>query len=348
MHQITVAGRDIGHGAPCFIIAEAGVNHNGDVELARRLIEIAASSGADAVKFQTFSARRLAAVSAPKAAYQKRSAEEGESQFEMLERLELPYEAHAMLQAYCREKKMVFLSTPFDEIDADFLRSIDVPAFKTPSGELTNHRYLRHIAAFGRPMIVSTGMATLAEVDAAAAVLNESNAAFALLHCVSNYPAAPETANLRAMNTLKRAFCVPVGYSDHTEGVDIALASVALGASIIEKHFTFDTSAPGPDHAASLMPSELRSLILSVRRVEQALGDGRKRPALPEAATADVARKSCVAARNIAAGEKLQPLDVVLMRPGTGIAPTFLDAVVGRTAIADIPKGTILQWDLFQ
>lgn len=344
---MNIAGRPIGPAAPCFIIAEAGVNHNGDITRAKELIEIAARSGADAVKFQTFSARRLAAVSAPKAAYQERGTQNSETQLEMLERLELPYHAHAALQEHCARNGILFLSTPFDEEDADFLRTLDMPAFKTPSGELTNDRYLKHIASFKKPMIVSTGMATLAEVDKAASVIEGEGAQYALLHCVSNYPADPATANLRAMHTLSRAFGVPTGYSDHTLGIDVAVASVALGAAILEKHFTFDASAPGPDHAASLEPAALRELILSIRRVESALGDGRKRPAPSEAATAAVARKSCVARRTIDAGAAVTIDDVAFMRPGTGIAPALFEGVVGRKARQQITAGTVLRWDMF-
>lgn len=346
-YRIEIDGKTISPDSPCYVIAEAGVNHNGDIDLARTLVDIAVDAGADAIKFQTFSAERLASRNAPKAGYQRSAGAPEESQYEMLARLELSADDHVTLKRYCASRGVTFLSTPFDELAADFLAELGVPAFKTPSGELTNLAYLRHIARFGKPMIVSTGMATLAEVDAAiSAIESGGSPPVALLHCVSNYPAAPEHVNLRAMHTLERAFGVPAGYSDHTNGIDVALASVAMGARIIEKHFTYDRSAPGPDHRASLEPAELKAMIASMRTIESALGDGRKRPAASEAATAAVARKSCVARRAVRSGAIIVHDDVTLKRPGTGIAPSMLSEVLGRTARHDIDEGTVLSWGM--
>ena len=339
--------RTIGAGRACFVIAEAGVNHNGDRARALALVDAAADAGADAVKFQTFVAARLVTPDAPKAAYQIAATGNDESQFAMLARLELSTDDHRALIARSRERGIMFLSTPFDEACADLLQRLDVAAMKTPSGELTNLPYLAHVARLRRPMIVSTGMATLAEVAAAVEAIESAGAPpVALLHCVSNYPAAAADVNLRAMGTLASAFGLPVGYSDHTQGIDIALASVALGACILEKHLTLDRNLPGPDHRASIEPDELRDLVRGIRRVEAALGDGRKRPAPSEAATAAAGRKSLVATRDISAGEALAGHDLTAKRPGTGIAPGLHSSVVGRRARTAIGAGTLLSWEM--
>ncbi len=340
---ISIGARRVGPDQPCFVIAEAGVNHNGDLELARRLVDAAAEAGADAVKFQTFSADRLATAAAPQADYQRRNTGIEESQRAMLHRLELTAEAHRELMARCRERGILFLSSPFDEDSADFLEELGVPAFKIPSGELTNVPFLAHVARKGRPLIVSTGMATLDEVRQAVETIRQAGSPpLALLHCVSSYPAQPADVNLRAMATLREAFAAPVGFSDHTDGVEIALAAVALGACIIEKHFTLDRNLPGPDHKASLEPAELTSLAAAIRRVEAALGDGVKRPAKCEADAARVARKSLVAARDLSAGSVLRREDLAIRRPGTGLPPSALARVVGMLAKEDIAAGTIL------
>ncbi len=342
-----LGGKWIGDGAPCFLIAEAGVNHNGERERALALIDIAAEAGADAVKFQTFSADRLATREAPKAGYQIETTGAEESQYEMLRKLELTIDDHRALMARCADRGIIFLSTPFDEEAADLLAELGVVAFKTPSGELTNTPYLRHVASFGKPMIVSTGMATIGECEAAVDAIAESgNPPLALLHCVSNYPATAETINLRAMATLGRAFRVPVGFSDHSVGIEIALASVALGAAVLEKHYTQDRALPGPDHRASLEPTELRALVHGLREVHASLGDGRKRPNAAEAPTASVARKSLVSKRAIEAGTVLTIADVTAKRPGAGIPIAMRDIVVGRTARVAIPAGTPLSWDM--
>lgn len=344
---IEIAGRSVGMGRPCLIVAEAGVNHNGRVELARRLVESAAAAGADAIKFQTFRAERLAVTQAAKAAYQLRTTGSSESQLEMLRRLELPPEAYPDLIAQCREKGILCMSSPFDEESADFLDTLDMPLFKIPSGELTNLRFLAHVARKGKPLIISTGMSTLDEVEAAFnTVVWEGNRQIILLHCVSGYPVDPKDANLRAMQTLAEAFGVPVGYSDHTLGIAVPLAAVALGACVIEKHLTLDRALPGPDHQASAEPDELASLVQGIRSVEKAMGHGRKEPAPSEAAVAQVARKSLVAAKDIPTGTKITADLLVLRRPGTGLPPGMLASVVGRTARRDIKAGTVVDWEM--
>lgn len=329
-----------------FVIAEAGVNHNGSIDLALRLVEEARQAGADAVKFQTFRAERLVSRSAQKAQYQKRNTDGADTQFEMLERLELSDDDHRTLLAHCRMAGITFLSSPFDEESADLLDELGVEAFKIPSGELTNLALLRHLADKGRPLILSTGMATLAEVGEAVDVIVASgNRQLSLLHCLTEYPAPFAEVNLRAMLTLKDAFGFPVGYSDHTPGLEIAIAAVALGASIIEKHFTLSRDLPGPDHRSSLEPSELAQMVEAIRNVEQALGDGVKSPAPCELKNIPIARKSVVAERDFAAGERLTRQNVAIKRPGDGIQPRDLEKVVGRTVAVDIKAGDVVTWE---
>ncbi len=343
MTAVEIGGRRIGLGHPCFIIAEAGVNHNGDLNLAHQLIDVAVNAGADAIKFQTFQAERLATTDAPKAAYQLETTNAGESQFDMLRRLELDADAHRALIGHCRDKNILFLSTPFDETSADLLEQLGVPAFKTPSGEITNLPYLRHIARKNKPMIVSTGMAFLGEVETAVRAIEAAdNHSFALLHCVSNYPANPADINLRAMQTMARAFGAPVGYSDHTPGIEVSLAAVALGACIVEKHFTLDRNLPGPDHQASAEPAELAALVRAIRNVEAALGDGRKQPAASEAKTAAVIRKSLIAACDIPAGATITEAMIAIKRPGTGLPLAMCEYLIGRVARGAIRAGTPL------
>ena len=344
---IEIAGRPIGPNSPCFIIAEAGVNHNGDLSLAKSLVECAAESGADAVKFQTFKAEKVISPSAPKAAYQKATTGEGESQLEMVRKLELSYNEFRALYHYCQEKNIIFLSTPFDEGSADFLEDLGVAAFKIPSGEITNLPFLAHLAQKGKPLILSTGMSTLGEVETAVDVIrNCGTPPLALLHCVSNYPADPADANLRAMRTLQAAFVLPVGFSDHTLGIEVPLAAVALGACMIEKHFTLDRTLLGPDHRASLEPDELEAMVVGIRKVENALGDGQKRPATSEADTASVARRSLVAAQDIPAGTTLTAAMIAIRRPGTGLPPAMWDWVIGRRSRVHIPGGTLLEQEM--
>lgn len=346
---IQISDRLIGSGHPCFVIGEAGVNHNGSLETALRLVDVAVCAGVDAVKFQTFTASRVVVRDAPKARYQEETTGSHESQREMLERLELSEEAHRRIQSYCRSRGVVFLSTPFDEESADFLESLDVPAFKIPSGELTNLPLLQHVARKRKPLIVSTGMATLPEVEAAvSAVRRTGNDRIALLHCVSAYPAAAADANLNAMRTMAQAFGVPIGFSDHTAGIDVALAAVALGACVIEKHFTLDRTLPGPDHRASLEPDALCALVKGVRTVEAALGHGRKEPVAAEADVAAVSRKSIVAACAIPAGTRLTRDLLVMKNPGTGWPPSMLGDVLGRVSARDIPADSLLTEEMLQ
>ena len=343
VETVEIAGRKIGVNRPCFIIAEVGVNHNGDLHMAVDLIDAASQVGADAVKFQTFTVDRLVTREAPKAEYQKQTTDAAESQYEMLRRLELSPAAHRELMDYCRGKGLLFLSTPFDEESADLLEELGIAAYKVSSGEITNLPLLAHVARKNKPMIISTGMANLSEVESAVlAVQTAGNHEFVLLHCVSSYPANPADANLRAMHTMRKAFNVPVGYSDHTSGIEVAIAAVALGACVIEKHLTLDTSLPGPDHQASLEPNEFARMVKGVRIIEVALGSGRKEPAFSEANTAAVARKSLVAAWDIAAGTELTEEMIAIMRPGTGLPPAMRQQLLGRIARTNIPAGTLL------
>ena len=341
--MVEIGGRPVGPGEPCFLIAEAGVNHNGDVNRARELVRLAAVAGADAIKFQTFSAERLVTASAPKAVYQASRTDPGESQQDMLKRLELGPEDHALLMSDCREAGILFLSSAFDEESADLLDKLGVAAFKVPSGEITNLPYLQHLARKGRCLIVSTGMSTLDEVALGVnAIRGAAAVPLVLLHCVSLYPAPAAGSNLLAMETLRRTFDVPVGYSDHSQGTAVALAAVALGADMIEKHFTVDRGLPGPDHAASLEPGEFRPMVDGIRDVRAALGDGVKRPIPEEAETAAVARKSVVATSDIPAGTVIRREMLTIKRPGTGIEPSRLPWVVGRQARAAIAAGSVI------
>jgi len=344
MAEVEFGGRKVGPGHPCFVIAEAGVNHNGDLQLARDLVRIAARAGADAIKFQTFSADRLVTATAPKAGYQADRTGAGESQHDMLERLELSAADHRELMAECAKEGILFLSSAFDEQSADLLEELKVVAYKVPSGEITNLPFLRHLAAKRRPLLVSTGMSTMEEIGEALEAIGR--VPVVLLHCTSLYPSPPEASNLRAMDSMRAKFKVPVGYSDHTDGIWISLAAVALGADMIEKHLTTDRDLPGPDHAASLDPSGFRSLVEGIREVESARGDGVKRPLPEEAATAAAARKSIVAATDIAAGTPIEREMLTVMRPGTGLPPGRLDWVVGRKAKTAIPSGSVITEDM--
>jgi len=330
-----------------FIIAEAGVNHNGSPELARKLVLAAKEAGADAVKFQTFKTENLVTRQAEKAAYQKVTSDATESQFEMLKRLEMPDALHYELRDYCNELGIEFMSTPFDEDRADFLKELGVQRFKIPSGEITNFPFLRHVAAKELPMIISTGMSYLEEVAAAIDVIRKAgNPPLTVLHCVSNYPAPPETVNLRAMITMREELGVPTGFSDHTMGIEVSVAAVALGATVIEKHFTMDRTLPGPDHAASLEPQEFAAMVRAIRNVELALGDGVKQPVASEAGTITVIRKGLVAARDIAVGTALTGDDVAIKRPASGLPPSARESILGRKSRVAIAAGTPLTLEL--
>jgi len=328
------------------VIAEAGVNHNGELDLARQLVDVAAAAGADAVKFQTFRAARLVTAAAPKAAYQAAQDTAPESQLEMLQRLEMPASWYPELIARCEKAGLVFLSTPFEEESADALAALGMAAFKVPSGELTNLPFLAHLARIGRPMIVSTGMSVLDEVDAALETIRRAgDPPVVLLHCVSRYPTPIDDANVRAMVTLAHAFDVPVGYSDHTEGIEASLAAVALGAVVVEKHFTIDRELPGPDHQASLEPAGLSDMVRHLRLVERSLGTGEKRPTVLERETAAVARKSLVLVRAVPAGHRLHGEDLAIRRPGTGMPPSASAMVVGRRVARALPADHLLSPD---
>lgn len=346
MRSIEIAGRKVGPGCPCFIIAEAGVNHNGDVALAKRLVTVAAAAGADAVKFQTFKADGVVSTTAPKAEYQLVTTDASESQLEMLRRLELSPAAHLEIQAFCEDTGILFISTPFDQGSADLLSDLGVPAFKIGSGELTSLPFLEYVARKGKPMIVSTGMSYLSEVDEAVrAVRGAGCDQLVLLHCVSNYPAEIIDANLRAMQTMAAAFDVPVGYSDHTLGIDATLAAAALGACVIEKHFTLDRSLSGPDHRASLEPDELRGMVAGIRNVERAVGTGVKAPAASEANTRQVARRSLAALEPLEEGTILSADMVTSLRPGTGISPAMLRHVEGRRLKRRMKPSELITWN---
>jgi N-acetylneuraminate synthase len=330
------------------VIAEAGVNHNGHVDTAHRLIAAAAAAGADAVKFQTFVPERLASPVAPQAAYQRQFAA-APNQLAMLRRLDLPREAYPALLEHARDAGVAFLASPFDEESAAFLLSLDLPAIKIGSGEVTNLPFLKFLARSGRFLLLSTGMSTLAEVAVAVDAIQSGGVTdLALLHCVSNYPADAADVNLRALRTLAVAFHLPVGYSDHCEGLEVAHAAVALGACILEKHLTLDRSMAGPDHAASTEPEAFGRLVAGIRRIEAALGNGRKQPAARERPTASVVRKSIAAAHDLRSGTRLRPEMLMVTRPGTGIAPALIDVLVGRVLQRDVAAGTLLQFEDLQ
>jgi N,N'-diacetyllegionaminate synthase len=336
----------IGEGNPCFVIAEAGVNHNGDIALAKRLLDAAVEAGANAVKFQSFHAESIASSEAPKAAYQVATTGASETQREMLQRLELTHAAHEELSRHASERGIIFCSTPFDIASVDLLEALDVPFFKVASGELTHVPLLRRIARTGRPVVVSTGMSELQEVESALGTLRAAGARdIALLHCLSEYPAPSAEANLRAMATMRERFGTPVGYSDHTLGVEVAVASVALGASILEKHLTLDRSMPGPDHRASLEPGEFSELVRQVRSVESALGDGVKRPGKSEMANRAIARRGVFAAVAIPKGTVLTADMLACKRPDDGIPASQFDSVVGRRVRLDLRAGEKLSWE---
>lgn len=321
------------------------MNHNGDFEMAKELVDAAAEAGVDAVKFQTYNADQVISPNAPKAEYQKKTTDPFESQLAMARELELTDEETRALAEYCNAKGIQFLSSPFDLESVDLLVELDVPAIKVGSGELTNWPLLRKVATSGKPLIVSTGMSFLAEVDETVRLLErEGVEELLLLHCVSSYPAVPEDANLKAMETMVKAFGRPVGFSDHTLGVEVALSAVALGACFIEKHFTLDKHLPGPDHQASLEPRQLASLVRSIRTVESAAGNGKKVPAQSEEDIRGLARRSLVVTEKVNAGQQLVRDILTALRPASGIEPTKIDDVVGKQAARDLDPGTILKW----
>lgn len=333
-----------------FIIAEAGVNHNGDLKLAKKLIDIAVDAGADAVKFQTFKAENLVTKSALKAKYQQKNTSTNKLQFTMLKKLELSINDFKNLFAYCEKKNIIFISTPFAEESADMLDNLGMTIFKIPSGEITNKFLIQHIAAKNKKIILSTGMASLNEIDKAVNWIYEVNSKprLTLLHCTSNYPAAIEDVNLLAIKTMKKVFGLPIGYSDHTLGMEISIAAVTLGATVIEKHFTLDKNLKGPDHKMSLEPPELKAMIKAIRNVEKAMGDGVKKPALSEKNVKEIVRKSLVAKRDIKAGEVIKLNDLNIKRPGTGISPEFKEIIVGMQIKKNVKADTVIKWEDFK
>ncbi|EOG9652481.1 N-acetylneuraminate synthase [Campylobacter upsaliensis] len=325
------------------IIAEAGVNHNGDINLAKKLIEQAAKAGADVVKFQTFKANSCVSVSAKKAKYQLETTAKEESQLEMIKKLELSYESHFELMKHCKKHGIAFLSTPFDLESVEFLRGLDLPYFKIPSGEITNFPYLKAVAKCKKKVLLSTGMANLGEIEAALEILRKNGTRnITLLHCNTEYPTPFEDVNLNALKTLKEAFKLEVGYSDHTEGIVASLGAVALGAVVIEKHFTLDKTMEGPDHRASLEFEELKALCKGIRELEKALGSGIKKASKSEAKNKIIARKSLVAKREIQKGEKFSEQNLTTKRPGSGISAMRYEEYLGKRALKTYKKDELI------
>lgn len=326
-----------------FIIAEAGVNHNGSLELAKQLVDAAQQAGADCIKFQTFIAENIVVSGAEKADYQKKQDKDSEKQLEMLQKLALPFDDFLVLSEYCQMRNIAFLSTPFDFVSLSFLAGLDMPFWKVPSGEITNLPYLIEIARTHKPVVLSTGMSTLDEVQAAVQVLKKyGSEVITLLHCTTEYPAPYCDVNLKAMLTMKEHFNLPVGYSDHTNGIEIPVAAVAMGALIIEKHFTLDKDMVGPDHKASLEPKEFANMVKAIRNVEFAMGNGLKKPAPSEMKNIVIARKSIVAGRKIKKDEFFSEDNITTKRPGTGISPMRWFEVLGKQATRDFEEDELI------
>ena len=330
------------------IIAEAGVNHNGSVEMAKQLIDKAAESGADIIKFQTFKSEKIVSRSARQAEYQKKNIgkDSDDSQLNMLKKLELSEEAHAELISYCEQKGIKFFSTAFDLESINYLHSLGLGLWKIPSGEITNYPYIKKISQYSEPVILSTGMCEMQDISNAMSVLLNNGLKreqITILHCNTEYPTPYKDVNLRAMQEIKETFNVEVGYSDHTNGIEVPIAAVALGATVIEKHFTLDRSLPGPDHKASLEPQELKAMVSSIRHIEDALGDGHKKISESERKNIAVARKSIVAACNIRKGDLLTERNLTVKRPGTGISPMNWESVIGTKAVKDFQEGDLIE-----
>ncbi|MFA6138826.1 MAG: N-acetylneuraminate synthase [Sulfurimonas sp.] len=328
-----------------FIIAEAGVNHNGSLELAKKLIDVATKAGADAVKFQTFRTENLVSKSAAKAEYQKSTTDADESQFDMIKKLELDASAHRELIAYCKEKNIMFLSTPFDLDSVDLLHTLGLEIFKIPSGEITNLPYLRKIGALNKKVILSTGMANMNEIADAVAILTASGTKkenITVLHANTEYPTPMEDVNLNAMLSIRDTLNVAYGYSDHTLGIEVDIAAVALGAECIEKHFTLDNTMEGPDHKASLEPHELIAMVKAIRNIEKAMGNGIKTPSKSESKNINISRKSIVAKQDIKKGEIFSEANITVKRPGTGMSPMIWDAIIGTLALKDYREDELI------
>lgn len=344
MKKLKIDNKWIREGGHCFIIAEAGVNHNGDIEIAKKLIDAAKKAGADAVKFQTYKSENVTSKYVEMANYQKKNIGKEERQLEMIKKFELPYENFIELKEYCDRKQIMFLSTPHSYDAIDFLENL-VPAYKIGSGDLTNLPFLEKIAEKGKPIILSTGMANLGEIEEAVETIkNNGNDRIILLHCISSYPTKVEDANLKAIQTLKQAFKLPVGFSDHTVSVVIPAVAVAMGACVIEKHFTLDKNMPGPDHKASLEPNELKEMIENIREVEKAMGDGIKKPTPEEEEIKKVVRKSIVAKVNIPKGSIIARDMLEIKRPANGIPPKYIEEIVGKKAKIDIEEDEVIYW----
>ena len=327
-----------------FVIAEAGVNHNGSLELAKKLVDAAKDAGADCVKFQTFVSKNIVSKNAVKAEYQKQQTEPEESQHDMLKKLELSFDEFVELNEYCKSKSIEFMSTAFDFDSIDFLDSLEMGTWKIPSGDITNLPYLIKIAKLNKPVILSTGMSTMEDIRSAIKALKENGAAeLTVLHCTTEYPTPFEDVNLRAMNTIKEEFGVKVGYSDHTKGIEVPIAAVALGAKVIEKHFTLDRTMEGPDHKASLEPNELKAMVDSIRHIELALGNGMKQPVESEKKNMAVARKSVIASKDIKAGEIFTENNLTVKRPGDGISPMKWFKIIGKKAPRDFEEDELIE-----
>jgi len=347
--MITISDKKIGNCEPCFIIAEAGVNHNGDLQCAKKLIDAAYEADADAVKFQTFKTENLVTRHAKKADYQKKNDSATQTQYQMLKKLEFSEADFKKLSSHAKKRGLVFLSTAFDNASLDLLIRLQVTAFKIPSGEITNFPLMEKIAQQKKPVILSTGMSTMEEVREAVTCLKEQGCSdIILLHCTTSYPAPRESVNLRVLDTLRDEFHLPVGYSDHTAGILVPLAAVARGACVIEKHFTLDRTLPGPDHAASLEPDEFKRMVRTIREIESAIGDGEKKMQECEAGIRDIVRKSIVAAKKISVGSKITEEMLAIKRPGTGIEPKYLKKLIGKSAVWGINKDTVITWDMIE
>ncbi|MBC8500903.1 MAG: N-acetylneuraminate synthase [Nanoarchaeota archaeon] len=346
MTEIKIGNKIIGEKHACFIIAEAGVNHSGDIKIARRLIDAAAEARVDAVKFQTFKAEKLATRDAKQAEYQTKNIGKEETQFDMLKRLELKEEFHKPLKNYSEKKGLIFMSTPFDEDAIDFLDELGVEIFKAGSGELNNIPYLVKMAKKNKPMIISTGMSTMDEVKKAVeAIRNAGNDNFVFLHCTTNYPTPFEEVNLRAMETMRKKLSCLVGYSDHTEGLLVPLVAAAMGAVVIEKHFTLDRTMEGPDHKASLEPNELKEMVRQIRLIEEIRGSEKKELAPSEFSMSKTIRKSLVAKNDIKKGNVIKGEDIIIKRPGIGIMPERIDEVIGKIALRNFNKDELISFE---
>ncbi len=347
--QLKIGNKVIGDNYPCYIIAEAGVNHNGNPDLAFELVKAAKKTGADCVKFQTYKTERIIIKEAPKANYQLKSTDPKESQFMMLKKLELPLEVYPKLLSLCKKLKIQFLSTPYNFDDADFLNDLGVEAFKIASGQLVELAFLRYVAGFNKPIILSTGMANLSEVyDAVTTVRDAGNDKIVVLQCTTNYPSRIEDANISAMNSMRDSLNVLTGYSDHVPNNYAAYASVALGACVVEKHFTLDTELPGPDHKASLNPAQFKQFVTGVRNVEKSLGSSTKTPTENEIKNIAAMRRSIVAVKNIKKGQSIKVSDIDFKRPATGLSPQLFDKIIGKKATKNISANEMLNYNMIE